>query len=127
MREYFILYPLFMSEKFVHEAEKMQTKKVTTEERLFGAVAYLGILFLIPLLLKKGNPFARFHGKQGLVLFLGWVMLWIVNVVPILGQLVWMIGSIVLLVASIAGIIHAWRGEQWELPILGSYAKKINL
>ena|SRR3989338_3563254 len=115
-----------MSEAFIHETEKTENKKRTTEERLFAAIGYMGILFLLPLLLKRGNSFVRFHGKQGLVLFLGWVVLWIVNVVPILGQLVWIIGSIVLLVASIVGIIHAWHGEEWELPVLGSYAKKIH-
>jgi fumarate reductase subunit D len=97
------------------------------EDRLFAAVGYLGILCLIPLLLKKNSAFAQFHGKQGLVLLITWVILSFVNVIPILGQLVWMVGSLALLILVIMGIVNALNGKLWELPVLGKYAKMIKL
>ena len=41
------------------------------QNKVFGILAYLGILCLIPLLAAKDSRFARYHANQGLVLFLG--------------------------------------------------------
>lgn len=97
------------------------------EDRLLSAIGYLGILCLIPLLLKKDSAFAQFHGKQGLVLLLAWIVLWLGNIVPVLGQLVWLVGSVVLLVAIIVGAVNAFQGKEWEVPVLGKYAKMLKL
>ncbi len=40
------------------------------ERRKLSVLSYVGPLFLVPLFLRKGDPFARFHANQGLVLFL---------------------------------------------------------
>ncbi len=101
--------------------------KDAEENKLIAAIGYLGILCLIPLLLKKDSAFAQFHGKQGLVILISWLILWVGNVVPLLGQLVWLVGSLALLILIIMGMIHALNGEMWELPVLGKYAKQIKL
>lgn len=97
------------------------------ENKLVAAIGYLGVLCLIPLLAKKDSAFCQFHGKQGLVIFIAWLILWVCNIVPVLGQIVWMLGSLVLLVLIILGMIHALNGEEWELPVLGKYTKQIKL
>jgi uncharacterized membrane protein len=97
------------------------------DDRFLAAIGYLGILCLVPLLLKKDSPFAQHHGKQGLVLLITWLVLWIGNVIPILGQIVWMLGSIALIIVMIIGIVNALQGKMWEMPVLGGYAKKIKL
>lgn len=97
------------------------------ENRLLAAIGYLGILCLIPLLGKRNSAFAQFHGKQGLVILIAWLILWVANIVPILGQIAWALGSLVLLIYVILGIIHALNGDYWEMPILGQYAKQIKL
>jgi uncharacterized membrane protein len=97
------------------------------ENKLIAAIGYLGVLCLIPLLVKRDSAFCQFHGKQGLVLFLVWLVLSMINVLPILGQLIWVLGSIVLLVLVILGMVHALNGEEWEMPVLGRYAKQIKL
>jgi len=101
--------------------------KDAEENKLIASIGYLGILCLIPLLLKKDSPFAQFHGKQGLVLLIVWLMLWMGNIVPVLGWMVWLFGSLVLVVLIIMGVVHALKGEMWELPYLGQYAKEIKL
>ncbi len=97
------------------------------ENKLLAAVGYLGILCLVPLLAKRDSAFCQFHGKQGLVLLVTWMILWVGNIVPVVGQLVFFFGSIGLLVLVILSMVHALNGEEWELPVLGKYAKQIKL
>ena len=52
------------------EKKEVQDKEVQ-EGKIYAVIGYLGILCIIPLLLKRDNKFALFHGKQGLVLFFG--------------------------------------------------------
>lgn len=90
-----------------------------------AAVGYLGILCLIPLFVRRSSPYAQFHGKQGLVIFGVWIILWIGNIVPIIGQIAWVLGSLILLAFVVMGIIHALNGDAWEVPVLGKYARNL--
>jgi len=101
----------------------------SSDEKVMGAIAYLGILFLIPLLAKKDSKFAMFHAKQGLVLFIVEVILWIVNFVLVLSivglfvaWILWIIWLIIVIFALI-GLIQALSGKYWKLPILGGWAQ----
>lgn len=90
-------------------------------EKLMGALAYVGILFVIPLFAPgKKTPFVQFHVRQGIVLF---VIEAVLAAIPFFG---WMV-IVVPIVASLYGLMQALAGRQWELPILGKYAKRINL
>ena len=97
------------------------------QNRLIAAIGYLGILCLVPLLLKRNSPFAQHHGKQGLVLLIVWCLLWVGNIIPVLGAIVWMVGSIALLILLILGVINALNGKLWDMPVLGEYAKQIKI
>ena len=90
-------------------------------------LSYLGVLCLIPLLAKKDSKFAQYHAKQGLVLFIAEIVLWVVNFVPILGQIVFVLGWIVAIVLVIMGIMAVTKGEMKELPLIGGFADKFNL
>jgi uncharacterized membrane protein len=102
---------------------------------LAGALAYLlgpitGVLFLI---LEKTNTFVRFHAMQSTVLWVGWVIVSIAlsvlsGVVPVIG---WIFGLILSIVMSIGGFIlwlvlmwKAYQGQEWELPVVGPFARK---
>jgi len=97
------------------------------ENKALAAIGYLWILFLVPLLTKKDSPFAQFHAKQGMILFILWIAVWLVGWVPILGWMIGFLGSILLLVLSIVGFLKAIQGERWEMPVLGEYAKKLKI
>jgi len=97
------------------------------DDKVIAALGYIGILCLLPLLLKKNSPFAQHHGKQGLVLLIAWCLLWVGNIIPIIGQIVWAVGSVLLLILMILGIVNAWVGKMWEMPVLGEYAKQIKI
>ncbi|KKU30479.1 MAG: hypothetical protein UX57_C0028G0004 [Candidatus Uhrbacteria bacterium GW2011_GWE2_46_68] len=101
--------------------------KDAEENKIIAALGYLGFLCLLPLLLKKDSPFAQHHGKQGLVLLIAWLILWLVNVVPFVGQVLWVLGSIGILILVLLGIVNALNGNMWEMPVLGKYAKDIKL
>ena len=102
--------------------DKMLDKDVE-DNKVIAAIGYVWILCLVPLFLKRHSKFAQFHAKQGLVLFIveifGWLILWI----PLVG---WLLGALILIFA-ILGIMNSLQGNYWEMPILGKYAKKINL
>lgn len=102
-------------------------KKDIEENKLLAAIGYVGILCLLPLLLKPKSSFAKFHGKQGLILCIGWAVNFIIGLIPVIGWVVGFIGMIALAVLSILGIVKALAGEYWEMPYLAEYAKKINI
>ena len=97
----------------------------TQTDRLLAAIGYLGVLCILPLVLERKNLFVQHHGKQGLVLLFAWVILWIGNIVPFLGQIIWLIGSIALVILMVMGILNAFSGKMWEMPYLGVYAKRL--
>ena len=97
------------------------------ENKLIAAIGYLGILCLIPLLGKKDSPFAQFHGKQGLVLFLSGIVLGLVAWIPFLGWLVGAVAGLGLFILFLIGIMNALGGKMEKLPVIGQYADKINL
>jgi uncharacterized membrane protein len=104
-----------------------KNSQVVKEGKIFAVLAYLGILCLIPLLLKKDNEFARFHGKQGLVIFIIEVVAAFVNIIPFLGQLIWVLAFLYLGAVSIIAIIQVLMGNYWRIPLISQFADKIAL
>lgn len=98
----------------------------TSSEKFVSAIGYLGVFCIVPLLFERKSVFAQHHGKQGLVLLIAWMVLWIGNVIPILGQVAWALGSVVFIILIILGMINAFAGRFWEMPVLGVYAKRFH-
>jgi len=97
------------------------------DAKFFAAVGYLSVLCFVPLLLKKGNKFAQFHGKQALVLFILEIAASIFKVVPALGDLVFTVGFVVFGILSLVGIVKVLMGEMWEMPIIYEISNRISL
>ena len=93
-----------------------------SDDKVFAAMSYLSILCLLPLLMKKDRPFVQFHAKQGFLLFLFEVVIWVVAFIPPL----YFIGMLASAVLAIMGLLSALTGKEWEMPVLGKYAKKLN-
>ena len=98
-------------------------KKNIDIDNFIAAISYLWVLCLVPLILKKNNEFAQFHGKQGLVLAVCWFFGGLIFWIPFFG---WVL-ALFLTFISIYGFFQALKGEKWEIPIIGTYAKKIDL
>jgi uncharacterized membrane protein len=103
-------------------------------QNVAGALAYLlgpitGIIFLV---VEKENRFVRFHAMQSTVLSIAWIIVSVClsffTAVPVLG---WIVSLLTSLVLGLAGFIlwlvlmwKAFQGEEWELPIVGPFARK---
>lgn len=94
-------------------------------EKVFGILAYFGLLFIVPLAAGK-TQFSKFHANQGLVLFLieliGGIVLGIGAAIPIIRIIFIIVGGIfelICLALAIYGIVVAANGEMKELPVIG--------
>lgn len=98
--------------------------KEVLEGKIFAILSYLSILCIIPLVFKKDNQFALSHGKQGLVLFVGEVAVFIVSVL-----FEWIFRPFIFIfgVLSLWGLIWALKGEYVKLPVISNIADKITL
>lgn len=93
------------------------------QNKVMAILAYLGILFLVPLLAAPQSPYARFHTNQGLVLFIADIILGIVAgaciFIPIAGLIISSLISLGIFVLVILGIVNAASGKCKELPLIG--------
>jgi len=99
------------------------------KEKNIGMAIIAYILFFIPLLTDaKNDPFVKYHVKQGLVLFIAAIIVWIIDkflfLIPIIGWgLIYLLGFF-MLGLFIIGVMHAIRGEQKPLPLIGKFSEK---
>ena len=88
-------------------------------------LSYLSILCIIPLVFKRENSFALHHAKQGLIIFVGQVAIFIIQI--ILGEWFLKLGMFVSGVLSFLGIISVLKGQYVKLPVIAEIAEKITL
>lgn len=108
------------------EAQKNQPQgdvKDVQENKLVAILSYVGILFLIPLLLKKDSKFTQFHAKQGMLVFLGEIVGFLTTPMFGLGVLI----NLAMIILSIIGISNVLSGKTKKLPLLGDWADKFNI
>lgn len=118
------------------------------DQKLIGALCYIPIMwvgFFVSLFVllteKKENKFLKFHAIQalmfmiigGVVFICVWIVLVIVSMVlaavtyGIGGLCVMVVMLLMLLVYVVAFFFCAWKayqGEEYELPLLGKFARK---
>jgi len=104
-----------------------EVDKTIEEGKIWAFIGYWWLLFLVPLLGKKDNKFAYFHGKQGMVLFVFWIVIWIISFIPFLGAILGFIGWIIWVVFAIIGMVKSLQGKYWKMPVLGDIAEKIKI
>jgi len=130
--------------------EKIQTNKSSENNRVSAAIGYIPFLFLIPIFVNREDEFAQFHGKQSLVLFCVFIIVWIalclINLIFsgilshifVIGFLfkgiAWLINNVIgaitslgYLVLAIMGIINAGAGNYWRIPVIGAYSERIKI
>jgi len=94
-------------------------------------LSYLGILGLIPLLMKKEDSEVQWHAKHGLVLFGAAIILMFVlmflGMVPYLGCVAALAAPfawIAYLVLAILCMVKAVNGQRFTIPWLSDFADK---
>jgi uncharacterized membrane protein len=93
---------------------------------LAAILSYIPFLCLIPLLQMRDIEEARFHSRQGFILFLI-ELLALFFLIPGLSGLFWKAILIFALGASVAGIIFGIQGKLYRLPIIGDYAERLKI
>lgn len=111
----------------VEDVKKTASSKDIEENKAMAAIGYLGILFLIPLLAKKDSPYAQYHAKQGMVLFIFDILLGAVMVIPFLGWVIGALGWIFVVVLFVMGLVNALGGKMTPLPLIGQFAEKMKI
>lgn len=104
-----------------------EVDKTIEDGKIWAFIGYWWILFLVPLLGKKDNKFALFHGKQGMVLFVFWVAIFILSFIPFIGGIIGLLGWIIGVILAIIGMVKSLQGQYWKMPVLGDIAEKINI
>ena len=105
------------------------TREDVEKNKIFGVLAYLWILFFIPLVVCPDSKFGKFHANQGLVLFLfgivGSAVIGIITMVfaliglGIVGVILASIFGLLDVLLVVLGIVNAATGKAKALPIIG--------
>ena len=109
-----------------NQSQTPGAKPPVSQNTVMAILSYIGPLVIVSYMLAKDEPFVKFHVKQGLLLFIGWVVLWILS-----GMFFWNFFFIVqllnlaLLIYAIIGIVNAASGKESELPFIGSLARHL--
>ena len=105
-----------------------------SSDTLMLVLSYLGILALIPLIVKKDDREVQWHARNGLAIFIAYIILivaWqiILHFLPsalscglsLVGCVLW-IGYLVLIIMA---IVKATKGERFRLPVVSEFADKM--
>lgn len=93
--------------------------------KILALLSYLSLLCIIPLFLKRDDDFLLYHGKQGLVLFMAEVTIFVAHIV--FGLWILRAGFFLLGVFSIWGMVGVIKGQRVHLPLVSKIAGQIVL
>lgn len=96
--------------------------EVVSEGKTIAIIAYItliGLLIAFVLNMEKKNSFANYHIRQALGIGLTGLVLGMINIIPILGWVVSIIGFIVLFIMWVMGLLSALNGTEKPVFLLG--------
>jgi uncharacterized membrane protein len=92
-----------------------------------GALAYVtfipAVIFLVVAPYNQ-KPFVKFHAFQSLGLAVTGFVLGFINIIPILGQIIFLIGLLALFVLWVLCVLKASQGNAFKLPVIGNFASE---
>ena len=100
-------------------------------EKFLAALGYFSFLCILPLVLKPDSAHCQFHGKQGLVLMVFFMIFgWVLSIFAgmIFGGYLFAHNVIVLIHVLLAfyGAYWAFKGEIKKLPMFGDFVKQLD-
>ena len=98
------------------DAKKYSAPVSITSSKVFAALSYFGILFVVPYILCKEDSFAIFHAKQGLILFVAGIVAKIAASIFGLGWIV----TLARLYFIYKGVSNVLNGKKEALPYIGT-------
>lgn len=96
---------------------------VEQDVKILSAIDYIGLLFLVPYLVRPNDKFAVFQANRGLLLLIATVVINAIgSIIPVIGWFIILsLGGIFTLVLFIFGVISALKGEEKRLPLIGNF------
>lgn len=111
-------------------AEK-EKKGNADEDKIFAFLCYLITIIGVVIVLatkSERSQFSIYHAKQGLVLFIAWIITWIIGLVlafiPVIGWIINIVLWIAMLLLWILGIVNSLTGKMKPLPVIGKFGEK---
>ena len=98
--------------------------KEVEEGKVFAILSYLIPLFVLVPLIMKNNEFSLYHAKQCLMILIIAVASSVLNVIPCLGQIVWLVVWVALIVFDVIGLMNAIKGQMKPLPLVGKWGEE---
>ncbi len=86
------------------------------KSKILAGMSYFSALFLVPMFLAKDDPFALFHARQGMKLFIAGVIADILGGIFGLGWLV----TLARLYFIYQGVSNVFKGQKKALPYIGN-------
>lgn len=93
-----------------------------TTDKTMGIVAYLTVFGLIAAMVMNKEPknaFASYHIRQSLGLCVTGIGLFVIGLVPLIGWLISIVGTIFIVILWLLGFINALNGHEKPVPLLG--------
>lgn len=122
-----------MEQQNNHEEKKQE--KSADNKIIMAVIAY--VLFFVPLLTDdKKDSFVKYHVRQGLVLFILAVIVWIFNgmIYSLFPFSMWGFASMISWILNLAvfvffilGVKNALTHKEEPLPIIGKFAEKFKI
>ncbi len=93
----------------------------TGSEKAFAILSYFGILWLIGLLKEpeKDVPYVKNHVNNGIILCIVNIAAAVLNVIPVVGTIVYGVVGLAAFVFAIIGIVKACQNTTYTLPLIG--------
>ena len=88
--------------------------------RMIAIISYItvvGLVIAIVLNNDKKNPFAFMHIRQSLGIWLIGLIIGLIAIIPFLGWLLFVVGSVLLFIMWIVGIINAVNSKMKPVPV----------
>ena len=100
-------------------------------EKFLAAIGYFSFLCILPLVLRPQSKFCKFHGKQGLIMTVFFLVFG--RIIQVLGAMMFgsyfLVHNLVVLIHlgfAVYAIYYAYKGEMRSLPLFGNFAKQID-
>lgn len=104
---------------------KAEIEKINFWSRFWVVLSYCWVLAFIPYFFKARNEFVFFHARQGVILFITEIILIFLSLIPLVGQLISLIGSVFCFYFFLRALINGLAGRKWVLPMIGRYAQRL--
>lgn len=91
----------------------------------FAVLSYVGLLWIIPFIFKPQNRFARYHARQGLIIFVYELICIFFLFFPYIGVFLYKTGWVILFAVSLYGVYASLTGKLCRIPLVTSLAQRL--